>query len=99
MDGDASFNLSIYRDNKRKSGWRIIPSFAIELKARDLPLLKKKNGYTATQKLIKLDPWFVTGFADAEGCFSISLVRKNKLKVGWEVKIRFQINLHQNRYE
>jgi hypothetical protein len=45
--------------------------------------------------LIKLtmDPWFVTGFADAEGCFSISLVRKNKLKVGWEVKIRFQINL------
>jgi len=49
----------------------------------------------ATQKLIKLDPWFVTGFADAESCFSISLVRKNKLKVGWEVKIRFQINLHQ----
>lgn len=41
-DGDASFNISIYRDNKRKSGWSIIPSFAIELKARDLPLLKKK---------------------------------------------------------
>lgn len=47
------------------------------------------------KKLIKLDPWFVTGFADAECCFSISIVRKNKLKVGWEIKIRFQINLHQ----
>ena len=38
------------------------------------------------KKLIKLtmnQPWFVTGFTDAEGCFTISIVKRNKeLNVG-----------------
>lgn len=55
-DGDASFNLSIYRDNKRKSGWSIIPSFAIELKARDLPLLKKNLKVKVIFIHIKINP-------------------------------------------
>jgi hypothetical protein len=33
-------------------------------------------------KLIKLDPWFITGFTDAEGCFTLSIVRNNKMKAG-----------------
>jgi LAGLIDADG endonuclease len=39
-----------------------------------------------------LDPWFVTGFADAEGSFSI-VFRSPKLKSGWSVAVRFQLNL------
>ena len=46
-------------------------------------------------KLIKLDPWFITGFTDAEGCFSLSIVRNKEIKVGWGVKIRFEIGLHE----
>jgi len=27
-----------------------------------------------------LNPWFITGFSDAEGCFSIKIQQNNKLK-------------------
>lgn len=46
------------------------------------------------QSLIKLDPWFVTGFTDGEGSFSISITPNNTSKVGYSVKIFFLINLH-----
>lgn len=40
-----------------------------------------------------LNPWFVTGFADAESNFTITILRNNKLEVG-SVQARFQISLH-----
>ena len=43
----------------------------------------------------KMNPGFFTGFTDAEGCFTISIVRNKEHKVGWAVKIRFKISLHQ----
>lgn len=42
----------------------------------------------------KLDPWFVTGFADGEACFTITIRKNNKLKIGWSVEPRFEISLH-----
>ena len=52
----------------------------------------------ATQKCseenFKLNPWWLSGFVDGEGCFSV-LIRKNKkLKEGWQVQPCFQIGLH-----
>jgi hypothetical protein len=44
---------------------------------------------------LNLEPWWVSGFTDAEGCFTLSIVRNKELKVGWVVKFRFQISLHQ----
>ena len=44
----------------------------------------------------QLDPWFITGFVDAEGCFSIR-VRKSNSKtslIGWHVEYVFSIHLH-----
>ena len=41
----------------------------------------------------KLDPNWVTGFVDAEGCFSISVDIPNCLI--WKVKASFEINLHE----
>ena len=49
----------------------------------------------ATQKLIKLDPWFTTGFTDGEGCFAIIIYRDKRLSTGWRVQLSFQIALHQ----
>jgi hypothetical protein len=40
-----------------------------------------------------LNPLWLTGFIDGEGCFHISIY-KNKNKVGWAVKIEFEIRLH-----
>jgi len=39
--------------------------------------------------------WFVTGFTDAEGCFSISISKNNKYQTGWAVALCFQLNLHK----
>ena len=53
--------------------------------------------YSTSRELVdfKLNPWFVTGFTDAEGCFLVSIVRSNKTKVGWRVQIMFKIGLHR----
>lgn len=51
--------------------------------------------YTTT--INNLNPYFVTGFCDAEACFSIS---KNPLqKLGWGVKLVFSIHLHSKDVE
>ena len=42
----------------------------------------------------KLNPWFITGFTDAEGCFSISIQPSVKMKTNWRVKPVFLIKLH-----
>ena len=39
--------------------------------------------------------WYLTGFVDGEGCFSISFSKRGKLKTGIEVKPSFSIG--QNR--
>lgn len=38
--------------------------------------------------------WFITGFTDAEGCFSVSVIKSSKYRLGWEVQLTFQIKLH-----
>ena len=43
---------------------------------------------------LKLHPYFVTGFCDGESSFIISIQRKPKYKIGWEVQLCFQIKLH-----
>jgi hypothetical protein len=42
-----------------------------------------------------LNPWYFTGFTDAEGCFLISIRKNNTLKIGWNVELKFQISLHR----
>jgi len=42
-----------------------------------------------------LNPWFITGFTDGEGCFSISIRRNKTCKLGWEIKLSFNFSLHK----
>lgn len=42
-----------------------------------------------------LNPWFITGFTDAEGCFSISLYKDSTRSLGWRVGAEFLIGLHE----
>ena len=42
----------------------------------------------------KLHPWFVTGFADGEACFTVSIRKYPKLKIGWSIEPSFAIGLH-----
>ena len=42
-----------------------------------------------------LNPHFVTGFIDAEGCFHVSLTNNFNLKLKLSVRVIFQIALHK----
>lgn len=44
--------------------------------------------------LSTLNPWFITGFADGEGCFTLSVIKDKERKVGWRVFHSFKISLH-----
>ena len=42
-----------------------------------------------------LNPWFVTGLADAEGTFTIVIDKCIKRTLGWRVQAKFQVGLHE----
>ena len=48
-----------------------------------------------SQKVYTLNPYFITGFFDAEGCFMLSLIKDFKYKTGWTVKFTFSVVLHK----
>lgn len=48
-----------------------------------------------TNKLPQLkEPWFISGFTDAEGCFLVLVRKSPKNKLGWRLEANFSINLH-----
>lgn len=61
-------------------------------------LLLNKRRYSAisnsSNNKVKLDPWFLTGFIDAEGTFIVPLRPKSDFKCGWEVQSEFKLGLH-----
>ncbi len=46
-------------------------------------------------KYTKLNPWFITGFADAESSFIVLVQPRSDSKTKWRVKASFAIGLHQ----
>jgi hypothetical protein len=56
--------------------------------------LNQRTFSTLTLKNV-LNPWFITGFTDAEGCFSIGIRPDAKLKTKWRVLPVFIIKLHK----
>ena len=45
---------------------------------------------------VSLMPWFVTGYADAESCFSFSVVRSSTTYLGWRIQLVFEISAANN---
>nr|AYE93323.1 LAGLIDADG homing endonuclease [Termitomyces sp.]AYE93324.1 LAGLIDADG homing endonuclease [Termitomyces sp.] len=56
--------------------------------------LNKKSFSTKSVRMTKINPWFLTGFVDGEGCFSIKIQHNAKLKTKWRVRPVFSITLH-----
>jgi LAGLIDADG endonuclease len=42
-----------------------------------------------------LDPWFVTGLTEGEGCFCVSFSRRARLRLGLEVRPSFSLSLNE----
>jgi hypothetical protein len=43
---------------------------------------------------VRLDPWYVTGLAEGEGCFCISFAVRPRLRVGLEARPSFSLSLN-----
>src|SRR5579859_7066398 len=48
---------------------------------------------------VPLDPWFVSGLTEGEGCFCISLALREKLRTGLEVRPSFSLSLNERDLE
>jgi hypothetical protein len=48
---------------------------------------------------LRLDPWFVTGLAEGEGCFCISFAIRPRLRVGLEARPSFSLSLNERDRE
>lgn len=57
------------------------------------PLLRGAEGRKERSNNI-LNPWFLTGFMDAEASFKISIRHDKKYKTNWRISLTFQIKLH-----
>jgi hypothetical protein len=42
----------------------------------------------------QINPYFITGFTDAEGCFLINVRPMSRMKIGYSVELVFKIALH-----
>ena len=61
------------------------------------PALTDDNGAYGAQTA--LDPWFVTGLAEGEGCFCISFAVRAKLRTGLEARPSFSLSLNERDRE
>lgn len=66
--------------------------------------INKKRYYTtvargAITNPLNISPWFFTGFADAEGSFSILIQANSQHATGWRVKPLFTIGLNKRDME
>jgi len=57
-----------------------------------------RNNYSVLSSLSKseltINPWYITGFTDGEGCFIVTIIKDNKYKLGWRAACRFIISLN-----
>ena len=54
--------------------------------------------YSNDQSNLVLNPWFITGFADGEGSFMLTIIKDKKYKLGWRVACRFAISLNKKDF-
>lgn len=59
--------------------------------------LTVNNRHTRAQAIN--EPWFISGFTDAEGCFMVIVRKSQKNNLGWQLEINFTINLHKKDVE
>lgn len=51
--------------------------------------------FASTTITTDMNPWFITGFSDAEGCFTIKTQPNLKLKTKWRIRPVFSITLNK----
>ncbi len=60
-----------------------------------ISLSKRCNVTKAAQRDYKLNPWFITGFIDSEGCFFLNIYLAKGYNTGWTIKPSFKLALNK----
>jgi hypothetical protein len=60
------------------------------------PHSRKRDVYGAA---VRLDPWFVTGLAEGEGCLCVAIAIRPKMKVGLEARPSFSLSLNERDHD
>lgn len=63
--------------------------------AKLAPLGQIRYYATSSKAAVPLNPGWITGFVDGEGCFTINVHEDNRQKTGWQVQLRFAVGLHE----
>lgn len=58
-------------------------------------LINKSVRFYTSDANLNINPWFICGFTDGEGCFSVSIIENKEFKTGKRVLPSFQITLHK----
>lgn len=66
------------------------PGWADEVRLSDTPA----SLFSSQASFSKLNPHYVTGFTDGEGCFFVSISPNSKYKTKFRVKTTFQVGVH-----
>ena len=70
------------------------PSGVDKLSSQILFSNTNKRRFSVLSKT-RLDPYYITGLVDAEGCFALKIDKNNECKTGYQVQLVFQIALHK----
>ena len=78
---------------------QLIKNFCITSNTNASSSITRKSSYTTflnstSPAIPKLNPWFVTGFTDAEGTFTVMIDKNLKRTLRWRVQAKYQICLH-----
>jgi hypothetical protein len=89
MGFERNYQVKILSKQLIKSFFSTVP----EIKPIENNLFKTREAKANNEK--ELNPYFVSGFADAEASFGTTIYKNNKLKTGYRVRSFFSISLNQ----
>ena len=96
-EGDPEGSPSDPLTTDPKGEARHAPEFPEIHATRNTPALIARQG--AYGEAVPLDPWFVTGLTEGEGCFCISFAVRAKLRTGLEVRPSYSLSLNEKDLE
>jgi hypothetical protein len=92
---DGSYLIKLYLIKLRYTLMGFERNYQIKIPSKQL---NKRDYSTLSKTSNTLNPWFITGFTDAEGCFSFSIKTDVKSKLKWRTSLIFVIKLHIKDY-
>ena len=96
---DGSY-LSIQKDKLRYTLMGFERSYQIKIPSKQINKLIYRNyNSSCNLTMAPLDPYFITGFSDAESSFIILILKEPRNEINWSVKTRFSIALHKKDTE